>query len=286
MAEKDLLPGRGLVRADPSSYAEPAGDPGWFGPRSVAWQVHADLGPMLVGGLAALFLQSLHPLVMQGVADHSDYRKDPFGRLGRTAEFIAATTYGGDQLAQQLVRRVRAIHRRVVGVTPEGVPYRADDPQLLAYVHVTEVWSFLRAHQRYSAHPLLLEEKNRYLTEMSVVARRLGAGPVPVRTSEVREYLRSVRPQLRATEASLATVSFLTATPPAAGPGLALSYKTLTEAAVDLLPDWAREQLGLRRLFAYRAGVIRPAAGLLTGGLRFVIGLSPVLETARKRTVA
>lgn len=286
MADRQLSSGRLLVRADPGSYSQPPGDPGWFGPGSVAWQVHADLGPMLVGGLSALFLQSLHPLVMQGVADHSDYRRDPFGRLERTAEFIAATTYGGDRLARQLVGRVRAIHRRVVGVTEEGVSYRADDPALLSYVHVTEVWSFLRAHQRYSAHPLLLEEKNRYLREMSVVARRLGSGPVPVTTAEARQYLRAIRPELRATKAALDTVSFLTATPPAAGAGLRLSYKTLTEAAVDLLPAWARALLGLERPLAYRAGLVRPAAGLLTGALRFVIGPSPVLETARQRTAA
>ena len=111
-----------------SRYREPHGDPGWFGPQSVTWRVHSQLGPMLVGGMSALLLQSLHPLVVQGVADHSNYREDPFGRLQRTADFIAATTYGSSELASASVRRVRAIHARVEGSTPAGTAYRAERP--------------------------------------------------------------------------------------------------------------------------------------------------------------
>lgn len=88
------------------AFREPAGDPGWFGPSSLAWTVHAELGPMLVGGLSALLLQTLHPLVMQGVADHSNYQEDPFGRLRRTADFLAVTTYGGCGQAAGVVRDI------------------------------------------------------------------------------------------------------------------------------------------------------------------------------------
>ncbi len=275
-----------LVRASPDAYGTPPGDPGWFGADSLAWRVHADLGPMLIGGLASLLLQSLHPLVMQGVEDHSEYRRDPFGRLQRTAEFIAATTYGGEALASQQVRRVQAIHRRVRGATPAGVSYSAEDPELLAYVHVTEVWSFLQAYQRYSPAPLLLEEKNRYLEEMSVVAYRLGAAEVPVTTGGVRAYLRKMRPSLGAGDAARATASFLTSPPPALGLGGRSAYLTLAEAGIDLLPSWARPMLGLARPLVFRAGVVRPAALALTAGLRFSIGPSPVLESARKRARA
>ncbi len=286
MAEDARSPRELLVRARPRDYGWPPGDPGWFGPDSVAWRIHADLGPMLVGGLAALYLQSLHPLVMQGVADHSDYRRDPFGRLQRTAEFIAATTYGSNDHAAQLVRRVRAIHHRVRGETAEGVAYSAEDPELLTYVHVTEVWSFLQAHQRYSGAPLLREEKNRYLTEMSVVAARLGAATVPLTTDEVRRYLAEVRPQLQGSETARATVSFLTAPPVAFGLTARSAYLTLAEAGVDLLPSWARGMLGLSRPLVLRAGVVRPAALALTAALRFSLGHSPVLESARRRASA
>lgn len=286
MADFERGPRELLVEARPESYGWPPGDPGWFGPGSVAWRVHADLGPMLIGGLSALFLQTLHPLVMQGVADHSDYRSDPFGRLQRTAEFIAATTYGGGELANQLVRRVRAIHRRVKGTRADGRAYSAEDPDLLSYVHVTEVWSFLKAHQLYSGEPLLLEEKNRYLAEMSVVARRLGSAEVPTTTDGVRRYLRQVRGELEPSEQALRTVGFLSTPPAGFGLGGKGAYVVLAEAGADLLPGWARRMLGLSRPLAVRVGAVRPAALALTAALRFTIGLSPVLEEARRRATS
>jgi uncharacterized protein (DUF2236 family) len=277
MAEADVL-----VRTRIERYRAPAGDPGWFGPASVAWQVHADLPSMLVGGLSALMLQTLHPKVMQGVEDHSGYRFDPFGRLQRTAEFIAGTTYGSDALATELVERVRRIHAVVAGDSPAG-PYRASDPELLTYVHVTEVWSFLRAHQRYSGHLLLAEEKERYLEEMSIVAHRLGAGPVPVRTAAVREYLRSARPGLEGTQLARRTVRFLTSSPFGGAVIQRYAYATICEAAIDLLPSWARSALGLFRPVPVRVALVRPAALGLTTALRVVVGSSPLLAAAKER---
>ncbi len=278
MAEQDLL-----VRTHLSRYASPPGDPGWFGPGSVAWQVHADLASMLVGGLCALLLQTLHPLVMQGVEDHSDYRVDPFGRLQRTAEFIAGTTYGSDALAGELVQRVRRIHGRVRGGTGGAGSYRASDPGLLTYVHATEVWSFLRAHQRYSGHLLLLSEKNRYLEEMAVVARRLGARSVPVTTEELRGYLYRMRPQLAGTPAARRTARYLTGSPLGRAPVERYSYKAICEAAVDLLPRHARRELRLDRPAVMRIGVVRPSATLVTSMLRFSVGPSPILQAAERR---
>ena len=125
-------------------------DDGWFGPGSATWTVHGDLS-MLVGGVRALLLQTLHPGAMAGVADHSSYREDPLGRLHRTGAFVGATTFGTTAEAEAAVEMVKAVHRRVVGTTPEGVPYTAADPRLLLWVHATEVDSFLRAHRRYGA---------------------------------------------------------------------------------------------------------------------------------------
>ena len=275
-----------LVSTRLEEFAVPPGDPGWFGPGSIAWQVHADLGSMLVGGMAALLLQTLHPLVVQGVADHSTYRDDPFGRLQRTAEFIAATTYGGDELASALVRRVRSVHALVRGTTPDYRQYRAQDPELLGYVHVTEVWCFLAAYQRYAGHPLLTAEKNRYLAEMSVVAERLGAGEVPVTTREVREYFRAVRPDLARSHAARETIGYLLKSP-IAGTFLERSaYTTICEAAIDLLPGWARARLGLRRPTAVRIALVRPSAAVLATALRFVVGGSPILEVAQRRAAS
>lgn len=263
-------------------YGEPAGDPGWFGPESVTWKVHAQLGPMLVGGLSALFLQSLHPLVVQGVADHSNYREDPFGRLQRTADFIANTTYGSDDLASAAVRQVRAIHGRIRGQTADGRAYRATDPGLLTYVHVTEVWSFLRSYQRYANHPLLLAEKNQYLREMSVVALRMGARSVPASTQEVRDYLYGIRSELRRGIEADRVVRFLLRTPQV--PAFErVAHRALTEAAIDLLPAFARAKLGLLRPYGYRLALVRPAVAALSLTLHRRVGDAPMLSTARER---
>ena len=127
--------------------------PRWFAEDRPIRRVHGDAS-MFVGGLRALLLQSLHPLAMAGVAEHSDYRGDPWGRLQRTSTFLAVTTYGTAADAQRAVDKVRGIHRRVHGVAPDGRPYHADDPHLLEWVHIAEVDSFLLAHQLYGAAPL------------------------------------------------------------------------------------------------------------------------------------
>ncbi len=153
-----------------------SGDAGWFGPESVAWRMHADLAT-IIGGLRALLYQTLHPLAMAGVADHSDYRHDPWGRLHRTSRFIAATTYGTSSEAAAAVARVQQVHERVHGIAPDGRPYRPHDPPLLAWVHATEVDSFLAAYHRYGAAPLGAADADRYVGEMAVVAHT----SVPIR---------------------------------------------------------------------------------------------------------
>lgn len=265
------------------AYAEPPGDSGWFGPESMTWKVHSRLGPMLVGGLSALMLQSLHPLVVQGVADHSNYREDPFGRLQRTADFIALTTYGSDPLATQAVRQVRAIHERVQGSTASGQLYRATDPALLTYVHVTEVWSFLRSYQRYSAHPLLAAEKDQYLSEVALVARRLGALEVPESVEHVRAYFSQLRPQLVRGGEAERVVAFLVRPPRAASLLERAAHRTIVEAGIDLLPPFARRELGFLRPVGFRLMTVRPAATVLSQALHFFVGDAPMLAAATKR---
>src|SRR3954470_6016644 len=143
--------------------------PRWFAPDSPIRTVHGDAS-MFIGGLGALLLQSLHPLAMAAVAGHSGYRGDPWGRLQRTSTFLAVTTYGTAEDAQEACDQVRAVHERVRGRTPEGEPYHAADPHLLGWVHVAEADSFLRAHQRYGARPLSDEECDGYVADTARVA--------------------------------------------------------------------------------------------------------------------
>ena len=147
-----------------------ADDERWFPPDSPIARVHGDAS-MFVGGLAALLLQSLHPLAMAGVDEHSGYRGDPWGRLARTSRFLAVTTYGSADDARRQIAAVRAVHRRVVGVAPDGRPYAASDPHLLTWVHICEIDCFLRAHERYGADHLTPAEADEYVAQTGRVAR-------------------------------------------------------------------------------------------------------------------
>src|SRR6201994_2339665 len=145
-------------------------DDGLFGRASVVWRVHGDVTTMMVGGVAALLLQMLHPGVLSGVWDHSNFRGDLLGRLRRTARFISITTYAGRADAEAAIARVRDIHARIQGVQPDGTPYRATDPRLLAWVHATETTSFLDAWIQYGEPRMTLADQDRYFAETAGVA--------------------------------------------------------------------------------------------------------------------
>lgn len=219
-------------------------DDGLFGPRSVAWRVHGDVTTMLVGGVSGLLLQMLHPAVLAGVWDHSNFRRDMHGRLRRTARFIAVTTYGGRAEAEAAIARVRAIHDRVQGTLPDGRPYAANDPSLLAWVHVTEAASFLAAWIRYGEPGMSLADQDRYFAEMARVAEALGADPIPRSRAEARRLIDAMRSDLRC-DVRTRVVARLVLTQRA--PSFVIEpFQALTmQAGVDLLPAWARRMHGL-----------------------------------------
>lgn len=232
-------------------YDQPAGDPGLFDPDGVAWRVHADFPGMLSGGLCALMLQTLHPTALAGVWDHSNFRTDLVGRLRRTTHFVAGTGYAPRAEALRLVERVRRIHSRVQGVTGSGQAYRADDPSLLTWVHVTEAYGFLQGYRRY-ASPVPRAHADRYYDETRVVAEALGAADVPRTEREVDAYLAQVQPQLAYTARSrevLAVLSHMSLPVPLPG----LSRDLFLGAGAALLPDWASAMLQRSRGQALQA---------------------------------
>jgi uncharacterized protein (DUF2236 family) len=225
---------------------------GMFGPQAVAWRVHGDVTSMMVGGVSSLLLQMLHPAVLAGVWDHSNFRTDMHGRLRRTARFIALTTYGGREEAEAVIARVRRIHDRVGGTLPDGTPYAANDPALLAWVHLTETTSFLAAWRRYVEPGMALADQDRYFAEMAQVARALGAAPVPSDCVGARRLLETYRPQLRCDARTREVRDLVLAV--ATADLLAAPVQTLgNRAAIDLLPDWARRMHGLPNPLLARA---------------------------------
>ncbi|MBI6896240.1 DUF2236 domain-containing protein [Pseudomonas putida] len=223
----------------------PKGDPGLFGPQSISWQVHGDFPSMLVGGISALMLQLLHPLALAGVWDHSNFRQDLLGRLRRTSQFISGTTFGSTRDAEWLIDKVRTIHLKVTGTAPDGRPYAASDPDLLTWVHVAEVSSFLAAHLRYRNPRLPRREQDAYYNEIALIAERLGARDVPRSCAEVDDYLRRMRPQLQCDARSLEVVDILLKAPAPSRMAEPVG-KLMLKAGIDLLPEWASEMLGLQ----------------------------------------
>jgi uncharacterized protein (DUF2236 family) len=252
-------------------------DTGLFGPDSVTWRIHQD-SSMLVGGLRALFLQTMHPLAMAGVADHSNYREDSMGRLARTSAYVGITTFGTHAEAVAAVGHVRRVHERVVGVAADGRPYAANDPHLLTWVHHTLVDSFLRAYRRYGARPLSRPDADRYVEEMAVMTELWEAEPGARSVDELRDWFAEIRPELHATTAARRTARWLALAPvplPARAP-----YAVIAPAAVGLLPSFVRRELRVPMLPAFEPLVVRPAAFTLVRTLDWFMAALPVDDAA------
>lgn len=263
-------------------FLTPAGDVGLHGPDSMTWRVHADLPSMMVGGIAALMLQALHPLAMAGVDAHSDFRVDPLGRLRRTSAFVAAVTFGSMQLVERHIATVRAIHSRVTGTAADGRPYSANDPELLAWVHTAEHACFLWSYQRHSGRPLSDHDADRYLDEVAEVALRLGARWVPRSQEQLESYFRRMRPQLYRGPQARRVFKFLErgAFPDA---GTRIIYGLLVRAAKATLPPWARRAAGIELLPLEDVLVTGPAIDLFARMLRWGVGEPLPLVAARQR---
>ena len=251
--------------------------PRWFAPDSPIGRVHGDAS-MFVGGLRAVLLQTLHPAAMTAVAEHSGYRGDMWGRLARTSRFLAVTTFGTADDAQQAVDMVRSIHARVTGTTDDGTPYSASDPHLLLWVHVAEIESFLFAHQAYGARPLDQAGRDEYVAQTAEVARRLGVTDPPTTEAELAAVVASFRPELRVTPQAREAVSYLVWHPDlpyAARP----AYGVLVAAAVGLMPPWTRRPLRLPWLPVSGPVVTRTLGTLATATIRWALAPPPAAAT-------
>jgi uncharacterized protein (DUF2236 family) len=241
----------------------------WFGEDRPIRHVHSD-SAMFIGAIRALLLQSLHPLAMAAVAEHSDYRGDPWGRLQRTSHFVGITTFGRTEDAERAIARVRAIHQRVTGTAPDGRPYAASDPHLLTWVHIAEADSFLRAHSTFGARPLDKDGRDGYVADMARIGAELGVPDPPQTEAELADRIRAYRPELAATAEAREAARFLLLRPPL--PVIARApYGVLAAAAVSLLPGWARRPLYLPRLPVTETVLVRPAGHVMVHAIQWAI---------------
>ncbi|CAM3743166.1 oxygenase MpaB family protein [Polynucleobacter arcticus] len=269
----------------PIAFLSPAGDRGFFGPESIAWKVHADFVSMMIGGISSLVLQALHPKALAGVWDHSTFREDLKGRLGRTAFFIAATTYGSNEMANNAIHRVNQIHQKVTGFDEFNQPYRADDPNLLAWVHLTETFSFMSSYESYRSESLHAQQKNQYFAEMKMLGERLGAIDLPNTYDGTQLAIQHYRDQLHYGERAKSIIGLLDSFP-----SNLISrpfVKMITGAGFLNLPNWVYpiihrpvpsrlERLAMRSTIRLMAIPVREALkdGVAAHSLRRVYGSS------------
>ena len=255
------------------------GDAGWMGPDSVAWRVHSDTS-MFVGGITALAFQALHPRVMAGVADHSDFRRDPLGRLRRTAQFVGVTCFGTSDEAAEACAIVKRVHETVAGTTPDGRAYHAGDPELLDWVHCTEFSAFVAAHRLYGERPARRRDLDRYAREVARIGVELGDVSAPTDWTEMTAHLADHRTQCVVGEQARAAMTFLE-DPPL--PGIARRvYPVLFRGAMAALPDWARQLWGIGPVSTAEISACRAAVR----GLGAALGPSPGPAAARERAEA
>jgi uncharacterized protein (DUF2236 family) len=270
---------------DPRVYGGPPGDPGLIGPGSVSWEVNADLASVSHAGLPAIVLEILHPSVIAGVQDLSNYREDPFQRARATLGYVLTTTFGNTEAATGIIERVKHVHSFVNGTRPDGVPYRALDPELLAWVHTCIPWMIMRAFE-HTKRPLSQDEQDRYLAEQAVIGRMSGADWVPTTVAELDDYIESMRSRLSVNAQTREFVDFLMTSP--FFPNLPEHldrrlHRFAIHAGMSRAPKWAQELIGYDRPCTLTRSLIGPALQFDACRLRWAFGLPRYAQLARAR---
>jgi uncharacterized protein (DUF2236 family) len=268
-----------------SIYGGEPGDPGLAGgPGSVSWEIHGDLATLAVAGTAAILMEVLHPSVMAGVSAHSSYRTDPLRRARNTLGYVLRTTFGSTPAATRVIEGVKQVHRRVVGERPDGTPYQALDPELIAWVHTCIPWAVMAAYERIR-RPLEPEERDRYLQEQAVIGRMGGADRVPETVGELEAYVERMRPRLAMTEQTRDFLDFLAGRTDdlAVGAWERLDRWASIRASMSLMPEWARRLTGTHAPGWVQRIWLQPADRLKAGLVRWAYRELPCKRMALAR---
>lgn len=231
---------------EPALYDGEPGDPGiGGGPGSISWEINGDLASLAVGGSGAILMEVLHPSVMAGVFTQSSYRTEPLRRARNTLGYVLRTTFGSTPAATRVIESVKRVHSRIEGARPDGVPYRALDPELIAWVHTCIPWAVMNAYDRYR-RPLRLEEKDRYLREQAVIGRMGGADRVPESVAELDAYVEKMRPLMGFNEQTRSFLDFLAGRSGDLPVGRAERFDRWSSirGSMDLMPAWASRLTG------------------------------------------
>jgi uncharacterized protein (DUF2236 family) len=269
-----------LARSHGLDFTAPAGEPALMSPDSVSWQVFKNPVALFVGGVTAVILELAEPRVRSGVWDHTTFRTDPLSRMERTGLAAMVTVYGARSAAEKMIAGVRRMHDRVHGKTPDGVSYHANDPELLDWVQATASFGFLEAYRAF-VRPLDDEQRDRFYAEGIAAARLYGAVGAPASRAELEAQFEAMWPKLERSEIVFEFLDIMQRTPIFPRP-LRSIQSMLVRAGVELVPEWARDVLGLDASYGLRA-FERPIVRFL-GRLadRIAIPQSPAVDACKR----
>jgi uncharacterized protein (DUF2236 family) len=225
---------------------------------------------------------------MAGVSEHSSYRTDPLRRARSTLGYVLRTTFGNTDAATAVIEQVKHVHSFVHGTRPDGVEYRALDPELIAWVHTCIPWAVMEAYHRYR-RPLTTAEKDQYLAEQAVVGRMGGAEWVPESVAELEEYAERMRSHMAFNEQTRSFISFLAGDVDGdlrAGPREQLDRRLGLASSMRIMPQWARRLTGTDYGDAVGRFVLEPRARLETSLVRWAYPELPCKAMAVARVTA
>jgi uncharacterized protein (DUF2236 family) len=274
---------------EPEVYGGPDGDPGLVGgPDSLSWELHGDLASVIAAGTAAIIMEVLHPSVMAGVFQQSTYETEPLKRAQNTLGYVLRTTFGNTEAATAVIEHVRHVHGFIEGTRPDGVPYRALDPELIGWVHTCIPWAIMEAFHRYN-RPLSTAERDRYLAEQAPLGLMAGADWVPSSTAELEDYVERMRPLMGVNEQTRRFIDFLAGDSTGefgVGRRKQLENRLGQAASMTLMPKWARHLTGTYQPDVVRSVHLEPSVRLQCRLVRWALPELPCKVMAEARANA
>lgn len=283
---RDQMEAVGGRHDEPEIYGGEPGDLGLTGgPDSISWEINGDLASIGAAGMAAIIMEVLHPSVMAGVFEQSSYDTEPFRRAQNTLGYVLRTTFGNTAAATSVINRVKKVHSHINGVRPDGVEYRALDPELIGWVHTCIPWAVMEAFDRY-CRPLTTAERNQYLAEQAPIGRMGGAEWVPETMAELEDYVERMRPLMSMNEQTRQFIDFLCGESDGEFRGTdrqQLAQRLAIAGSMTLMPKWARHLTGTYQPDFVRRTVLEPNARLQVRIVRWAYPELPckVMATAR-----
>jgi uncharacterized protein (DUF2236 family) len=263
-------------------FIAPTGAPALLAPKSLTWRVMKNPLALIAGGIAAVLLELAEPSVRTGVWEHTSFRRDPATRMRRTGYAAMVTIYAPAQAARAMIEAVNAAHARIKGATPSGLAYRADDAELLAWVHATAAFGFMAAYDQF-VRRLSPSERDNFLAEGAPIAALYGAVGAPTSEAKLEALFAEMRPRLEASDIIFEFLDLLERAPFLPSRGL---RKLMISAAIEILPEWARETLRLERHRRFAWGGASLVRAMGTNADKLVIKSAPPAQACARLGLA